>query len=358
MNKLLIAFVGIGVIVLVGCHPKGKDKACCPSAPCSAGALKTPKLAIKLPPEYKNPDGMTIKDGQIWMVINNGTQAAPSCIVKMTADNKLEKVIDLPVSPETEIVSALCLVFASDGNLYVSDNQNIKGKKKHGQSRILRVAMKDGNAIGVDVVATGINKANGVAAMGNSLFVNETSFSEAVPTVSGTYQFNLAELKADAPVRVDGTVNDAHVIFTMESEGQFSNGANGICFDHKNNMYVSNFDDSEIWKVTFRETGEVQKGELYTKVNCAESVGGLQYDGKEHIWFADFLGCAIGKISVKSGKSCLVAKNAPCDGINGELDAPSECIRLGNKVYVSNVDLTLGPNTADETHTISVIDLD
>jgi sugar lactone lactonase YvrE len=358
MNKLWIAFAGIGVIALAGCNLNGEEKACCPSVPCFGGGLKTPKLAVKLPAEYKNPDGMTIKDGQIWLIINNGTQEAPSCIVKMTADNKLEKVIDLPVSPETQIVSALCLVFASDGNLYVSDNQNIKGKKRHGQSRILRVVMKEGQATGVEVVATGINKANGVAAKGDSLFVNESSFGEAVPVVSGTYQFRLSELKANAPVKVDGTATDPHVIFTMESEGKYVNGANGICFDDEDNLYVSNFDDSEIWKVGFNDAGEAQKGELFAKVDCAESVGGMQYDGEGHIWFADFVGCAIGKVCVKSGKSCLVAKNAPGDGVNGELDAPSECIRLGNKVYVSNVDITLGPNTADETHTVSVIDLD
>ncbi len=342
----------------MACAPKADKKSSNTNKQQITSELKTPELAIKLPPEYRNPDGMTIKDGQIWMVINNGTQEAPSCIVKITADNKLEKVIDIPVSANTKIVSALTLTFASDGNIYVSDNQNVKGKKKHGQSRILRVVMKDGKASGVEVVASGINKANGVAARGNSLFVNETSFSEAVPTVSGTYQFNLAELRADAPLRVDGTANDPHVIFTMESEGKYSNGANGICFDHENNMYVSNFEDSEIWKLRFNETGELQESKLFTKVDCAESVGGLQYDGEEHIWFADFVGCAIGKVSIKSGKSALVAKNAPGDGLNGELDAPSECIRLGNKVYVSNVDLTIGPNTADDFQTISVISLD
>jgi len=358
MKKLLKAFIGIGLITLTGCVQKGEEKASGPSAPCSACALKTPRLAIKLPPEYKNPDGVTIKNGQIWMVINNGTQKAPSSIVKITENHTLEKVIDLPVNPDTGIVSALCLVFASDGNLYVSDNQNMKGKKKHGQSRILRVVMKDGNAIDVEVVATGINKANGVASKGDSLFVNESSFGKTVPTISGTYQFKLSELKAHAPIKVDGTATDPHVIFTMETEGSYSIGANGICFEGEGNMYVSNFADSEIWKVGFDDAGKARQGTLFAKVDCAQSVGGMQYDGVGQIWFADFDGCAVGKVSVKSGKSFLVAKNAPGDGIHGELDAPSECIRLKNKVYVSNVDITLGPNTADDTHTISVIDLD
>jgi streptogramin lyase len=92
-------------------------------------------------------------------------------------------------------------------------------------------------------------------------------------------------------------------------------------------------------------------------VACAESVDGMQYDGEGSLWFADFLGNAIVRVDAKTGKAEVVAKNPPCDGIKGELDSPSECIRLGNKVYVSNIDLTFGPHTADEMQTISIIDL-
>lgn len=347
MKRLVPLSLVILLFALISCNKKEKQR-----------ELKTPEIAVKLPPEYRNPDGMTIKNGEIWQVINNGNQSAPSCIVKIKANGSLEKVIDLPVNPDTKIVSALCLVFASDGNLYVSDNQNIAGKSAHGNSRILRVVMNEEKATTVEVVAMGINKANGVAAMGNYLYVNESSFGKAVPTVSGTYQFELSELDADNPVRVTGKEDDPHVLFTMETEGDYAIGANGICFDSEQNLYVSNFADSEIWKVSFTSPGKAQKATLFAKVDCAQSVGGLQYDGEGNIWFADFDGCAIGTVSVKDARCKLVAKNEPGDGINGELDAPSECIRLGNKVYVSNVDLTLGPNTDDNFHTISVINLD
>jgi hypothetical protein len=303
---------------------------------------------------------MTIKDGQVWMTINNVAQEAPSCIVKITADDKIEKVIDLPVSPETKIVSALGLVFASDGNLYVSDNQNLGGQG-YGKSRVLRVNIADGKATGVDVVATGLHAANGIAAKGDSIYVNETTFGdvpEGKPLISGTYQFKLAELKGDAPVKVDGSTKDPHVIFTMETTGKYPVGANGLCFDCDGNMYVANFGDNTIFQVTFADDGKVAESKLFTKVDCAESIDGMQYDGNNGIWFADFIGCAVIKVCVKSGKATLIAKNAPGDGINGELDAPSECIKLGNKIYVANIDLTFGPNTADDTYTVSVIELD
>jgi sugar lactone lactonase YvrE len=373
MKRLLVcaAVVALG---LAGCgkgpaEPKGAgDKAgrvckcgkvgCANKAgcACSKRALKTPRLGIDLSGQYKNPDGMTIKDGAVWLSINNTASGQPSCIAKITPDDRVEKIIDLPAHPETGVSSALGLVFASDGNLYVSDNQNLAGKGM-GKSRLLRVAFEGGKAARVEVVAVGLHAANGIAAKGDSVYVNETTFGEGDPMDSGTYRFKLAELKADAPVTVDGTLKDPHVIFTLKTRGPVKVGANGLCFDGEGNLCVANFGDQEIWKVSFDEAGAVKGSALFTKVTCAESVDGLQYDGEGSLWFADFLGNAIVRVCAKSGQAEVVAKNPPCDGHKGELDSPSECIRLGEKVYVSNIDLTFGPHQADEKQTISIIDL-
>lgn len=334
------------------CMSKANGSCCAPAA----AALKTPRLGINLTGSYKNPDGMTIKDGAVWLSINNTASDAPSCIVRITPDDRIEKIIDLPAHPETGTVSALGLVFASDGHLYVSDNQNLAGKGM-GKSRVLRVAFEDGKAVRAEVVAVGLHAANGIAARGDSLFVNETTFGEGDPMPSGTYRFRLADLKADAPISVDGTPDDPHVIFRLSTRGPVKVGANGLCFDGEGNLYVANFGDREIWRLRFDEAGNVRESACFTTVACAESVDGMQYDGEGSIWFADFMGNAVIRVCVKSGAATVVAKNPPCDGINGELDSPSECIRLGNKVYVSNIDLTFGPHTADETHTLSIIDL-
>ena len=325
--------------------------ACCPG-----DARKTARLGILLPPAYRNPDGMTIRDGRIWLTINNVGQEAPSCIVTLTPDDRIEKVIDLPVNPATGVVSALGLVFASDGHLYVSDNQNLAGKGM-GHSRVLRVVIEGGKAVRAEVVAVGLHAANGIAAAGDSLYVNETTFGEGDPMVSGTYRFKLAELRADAPVRVDGTPTDPHVIFTLKTRGPVKVGANGLCFDSAGNLYVANFGDREIWRLAMNADGGVASHALFTTVKEAESVDGMQYDGQGSIWFADFMGNAIFRVCTASGAAALVARNPPGEGAAGELDSPSECIRLGNKVYVSNIDLTFGPHTADETHTLSIIDL-
>jgi len=366
MKRFLAYSMALATVGLFGCCKcrstaevqDGGDaaagEACCATP--NACATKTPRLGIDLTGRYTNPDGMTIKDGEIWLSVNNLASGKPSCIAKITKEDKVEKVIDLPVHPETGVCSSLGLVFASDGNLYVSDNQNHAGKGL-GKSRVLRVVFQDGKAVRAEVVAVGLHAANGIAAKGDALFVNETTFGAGDPMESGTYRFKLAELKAEAPVKVDGTPKDPHVIFTLKTKGEYKVGANGLCFDCCGDLFVANFGDREIWRVRFDEAGNVKEGALFTTVACAQSVDGMQFDGEGGIWFADFIGNAVVRVDAHSGAATLVAKNAPGDGLKGELDAPSECIRLGNKVYVSNIDLTYGPNTADGTQTISVIDL-
>lgn len=369
MNKPLVYVLSLALIVLAGCRKEAvpvqakdnkpvqtKDSKPVNHVWSAVSAIKKPRLGIDLTGQYTNPDGMTVRGGEIWLSINNFASGKASCIAKITSTNKIEKVIDLPLHPETGVCSSLGIVFASDGNLYVSDNQNLAGKGL-GKSRVLRVVFEGGKAVRAEVVAVGLHAANGIAAKGEYLYVNETTFGPGDPMDSGTYRFKLAELSAEAPVKVDGTLKDPHVIFTLKTRGPVKVGANGLCFDGDGNLFIANFGDQEIWKLNFSESGEVKSIRLFTKVPKAESIDGMQYDGEGSIWFADFMGNAIFRVNAKTGESVLVAKNPPCEGLSGELDSPSECIRLGNLIYISNIDLTFGPHKADDKQTISIIEL-
>ncbi|MCK4750233.1 MAG: SMP-30/gluconolactonase/LRE family protein, partial [Bacteroidales bacterium] len=170
------------------------------------------------------------------------------------------------------------------------------------------------------------------------------------------YRFHLDELNSEHPVQVTG-IGDKHLISVMETKNEdHPVGANGLAFNSKGELFVCNFGDAEVIKYALDDEGNVTSHVVFAKGNGMLSADGMQIDGEDNLWIADFLGNAVVKISPE-GKVTIVAKNDQTDGANGELDAPSECIRRGNKIYVSNIDLTYGPNTADKVHSMSIIDL-
>jgi len=315
---------------------------------------------ITLPDEFNSPDGMTIgKDGAIYLSINNvADQSHPAKIARISADDQVSVFSDLPPHPKTGKASPLGIAFGSDGNLYVADNQAFVTEEP-GHSRLLRVNIKDGKAVGTDVVVTGMTMANGVSAHGDSIVVNDTAIDKTYPLKSGSYRFTVEELgKGDGgqPIQVRG-LDDPHLIVSLETMNkEHQVGANGVGFDSKGNLYVCNFGDAEIWKVTFKEDGKVDAKTLLCKGEGMASTDGLQVDADDHLWVADFLGNAIVRIC-PDGTVKIIASNEPGDGKDGALDAPSECIRHGGKVYVSNIDLTYGPHKSDAVHSISVFKL-
>lgn len=343
-------------VVIAGCKPQAE-----PACGCGGGNLLTPTLGFKLDDQYDSPDGMTIgADGYIYLSMNsvNGGFKHPAKIMRISPDDKLEEFLTLPPHPGTKVASPLGLVFASDGNLYVSDNQAFAGSNK--ASRLLQVIIKDGKPQSTGVVAAGFQMANGIAASGDYIYLNETCIdADSKPMISGVYRFKISELDPSKPIAVTG-VDDPHFFLKVETDytsDVMKVGANGIGVDSKGNLYVCNFGEASVLKVTLKADGSIDQVTELCKGQGMESADGLQVDAEDNIWVADFLGNAVVKISSATGEVTIIAKNEPGDGADGSLDAPSECIRRGNKVYVSNIDLTYGPNTADDIQTISVIEL-
>ncbi len=330
-----------------------------PDSPAPGGqALLKPRVGFLLPAKYNSPDGMTLgKDGCIYLSMNNVVhQEYPAMILRITPDDQLEEVITLPPHPDTKLASPLGIVFAEDGHLYVADNQAFCTKES-GKSRLLRVNMKDGKATGCDVVALGLNMANGLASKGDSVYLCETTINGESPMPSGVYRFKTSELNPASPITVSG-LDDPHLVVKLLTQNtEHKVGANGLDFDAAGNMYVCNFGDREVIKVTFDEQGKVKTQAVFAKDQGMESCDGLHVDAEGNCWVADFLGNAVVKIN-PDGKVTIIAKNGESDGADGSLHSPSECFRRGNKVYVSNINLAYGPHQSSKIFTISVIDLD
>ena len=352
--QFTVATAAVAATVLSGSAAGKKECKACPSF---GNALLKPASKIVLPDEFNSPDGMTLgKDGNIYLSINNvSDQSHPGMIGIIDAKDKVSVFSDLPAHPETGKVSPLGIVFGSDGNLYVADNQAFVSEEP-GLSRLLRVNIKDGKAVGTEVLVTGMTMANGVAAHGDYIVVNDTAIDKTYPLKSGTYRFAIKEFKG-GPIKVKG-LEDPHLIAKLETKNKDHQvGSNGVAYDAKGNIFVCNFGDAEIWKTTFKKNGELRKSKVFSKCKGLDCVDGLQIDQDGNLWTADFLGNAIACICSKCGSTKVVAKNEPGTGADGSMDAPSECIRRGNKVYAANIDLTYGPNTSDDIQTISVFEL-
>jgi len=318
--------------------------------------------AIVLPEQYNTPDGMT-RDGEgniILSVPNFNDPSHPPMQVRIDAEEEIHEIIELPDHPETgHPVGPLGVAVGSDGNLYVADNQAFHTAEH--KSRLLRVVMRDGEAVSCEPVVTGFVMSNGVAAHGDHLYVCESKLeAEASPMPTGVYRFALSELQGPEPLQLEPGGVDPHLCVKFSTENpDWPVGANGIGFGAEGEMYVCNFGDAQLIKVVFDEGGAVVSQEVLAEKNGMACTDGLSIDPETgYIYIADFLGNALHRVDPRSGTIYTIAKNGETDGTGGELDRPSEpCVR-GGSVYVANIDLELAGNTSDELHTISVIKLE
>ncbi len=328
--------------------------------------LLTPELfgGAPLAEGLSSPDGMTIgSDGYIYLSMNQAASnwAHPARIMRISPDDVMEEFFVLPVNPKTGVASPLGIVFAADGNIYVSDNQSFATAEPN-SAGVLRINLDaDGQPLGAELVVDGFNMSNGIARWDECIYVAESNLGLVDgKQMSGVYRFDISELRSGETYTVTG-VGDPHLILSFETRNpEHTGGANGVAMDSKGNLYVNNFGDVELYKYTFDDYGNVASHQLLCAPAELLSLDGMQIDSDDVIWEADFLGNAIGKVNSVTGEFTLVAKNSqpiPTTGEHGEFDAPSECIRRGDKVYVSNIDLSYGPQIADPVQTMSVVHL-
>jgi sugar lactone lactonase YvrE len=331
------------------------------------GALLEPAGMVELPDPYNTPDGMALApDGSIVLSVPNynDRQHAPKTL-KIDKDDKVsELVTSYPTNPDTKLPCApLGVDVGSDGNLYIADCQSINAPPnlpREDNSRLLRVVVKDGKAEKVEVLVTGFLMSNAVACFGDSVYVTESKLDpkKVNPMPSGVYRFKYAELSGEKPIALQPGGKDPHLVVRLETKNPDWVGANGMGFASDGTMYVCNFGDAQIIKITFDKDGKVASQTVLAERHGMKSADGMKVHPKTgDIYVADFLGNAIHKVDAKTGKVTTIARNRIGTGAGGALDAPSEvCIR-GNRLYVSNIDLPLAGNTYDKPHSISIYTL-
>ena len=329
--------------------------------------MQTPKLFATLPEEYAaTPDGMEIdKDGNLILACPNFADfTKPSCILKIDKDGNAEKWFDVPTCKKTGEARAMGLAFGPDWDLYIVDNQGWGGDPKLAfGGRILRVRMNGSTIEKVVVVARGMEHPNGIRIRGDYMYVTQSLLTK-VKTESGNllscvYRFGLDEEN----IEVTNTLEDKHIFLTYETHNPDDQyGMDGIVFDETGNMYVGNFGDGEVFKVSFNPDGSVKENVSFAKdPENLRSTDGMSIDKHGNIYVADFVVNAIAKID-PTGKVTRIAQSPDTDGLAGELDQPGEPCVWGDKIIVSCFDLVTGGDKVNTAHelpaTLSMLEVE
>jgi len=317
--------------------------------------MQTPKLFALLPEEYAcTPDGMAIySDGDLILACPN--YADPSkqgCLLKINENGRIKKWVDIPLLEETGRAHPMGIAFGPDWDIYICDNQGWSGDANlQFKGRILRIRIEDDKIVKTTVVAEGMEHPNGIRVRGDHIYVTQSLLTKVKDPsgllVSCVYKFHLN----DENVRVTNQLEDRNILTTFITQNKDCQyGADGIAFDKEGNLYVGNFGDGAVYKITFNDDGTVKENQVWAKdPEQLQSTDGMIFNDKGELFIADFFANSVAKIA-PDGKVARIAQSPDTDGFNGELDQPGEPIIWKGKLIVSCFDLVVNPWTVNTKH--------
>ena len=128
------------------------------------------------------------------------------------------------------------------------------------------------------------------------------------------------------------------------------------------NLYVGNFGDGVVHKITFNPDGSVKENRKWAcdPANL-KSTDGMTIDPYGNIYVADFSANAIARIT-PDGRVTRMACSPDTDGFHGELDEPGEPCVWGDKIIVSCFDLVTDEEKVNTAHempaTMAMLDVE
>lgn len=331
--------------------------------------MQESRLFTLLPEEYVcTPDGMEIdKEGNLIVSCPNYADDNMSgCVIRIDKEKNISKWFDVPVHPETGIARNMGIAFDSDWNMYICDNQGWSGKEELAwKGRMLKVMFhEDGSVKDWYTIADQMEHPNGVRIYKNYMYVTQSYLTKVEgpegKLVSCVYRFPL-----DAKGLVmTNTLEDEYIFTTFVTHNpKCQYGADGIEIDSKGIMYVGNFGDGEVWKITLDENGDLVDKEVYAQ-NREElvSTDGMIMDEKTgNLYIADFNNNAIVMVD-KDRNVRRIAQSPDCDGFHGELDQPGEPIIWQGKIVATCFDLVTDETKVNTAHempaTMAELDLE
>ncbi|MBN1834271.1 MAG: SMP-30/gluconolactonase/LRE family protein [Spirochaetales bacterium] len=316
--------------------------------------MQEPRLFAILPDYVCTPDGMAIdEEGNLILACPNYADLSkPGCILKIDEKKEIRKWFDVPVLEETGHAFPMGIGFGPDWDLYVVDNQGWSGAPELiFKGRILRLRIRDGKVVKTTVVARSMEHPNGLRVHGNHVYVTHSMLSRVKDPsgllVSCVYRFPL-----DAEgIEITNTLEDRNILTTFITYNRdIQYGVDGIEFDKAGNLYVGNFGDGAVHKITFNDDGSVRANKVWAKDPAQlKSTDGMILDAEGNLFIADFCANAVAKVA-PSGKVTRIAQSPDTDGLHGELDQPGEPIIWKGKLILSCFDLVTDAQQVNTRH--------
>lgn len=327
--------------------------------------LRTSRLLVGLPDYCNTPDGMCLlPDRSIVVSIPNFNDAkVPPLLMRIAADNKAEPFYQLPTPypglPDgLNRIGPMGIASAPSGDLYLADLQSMD--KTIQNSRLWRLAVKDGRVERMVLVASGFNVSNGVTVHNEYVYVTESVLEkDSHPLTSAVMRFKLGEenVKLKTPLK-----DDPHIIATFKScKDKWRFGADGIAFDSKGNLFVGLFGEGVLYKIEFDKDGKVASNRAFAKSPVMLSCDGMSVDLRtDLLYMADSVANAVQVIHPDGRVETLAQNGDVTDKRTGQLDQPCEALVRGDEIIVSNMDWPF-PDFRNAKHqmpaTLSVIKL-
>ena len=378
-QKSFALAICLTLTVALGCKPAKEDKTPQDNKPVQEDEKSTAKadgpsgakveLLTELPDTCNTPDGMCLlPDNSILLSCPNvNDQSFPPVVMRITPDNKLEKWLDPPKHPKTGKAYPFGICVDAEGkNVYLTDLQWFADTKNPGHNaRILQIPVDEKfNPVGEPkVIIEGSVIANAVVARDGIIYFSDTIMVPGTnPLITGVFRVPLSET-ANGPVQLKVPLEqEPHLIATIPTKNvEIGFGADGLTFDDDGNLYVANFADGLLFKVTFDKDGKPSEPVLFAKDPAMLCADGIFYDKKrKKIFVADSIANAVQVVDL-DGNVTTLASDTDNTGAGGRLDQPCEVIIRGDEVIISNMDFPVpgGVNTTfDKPYTISVIKLE
>ncbi|MGY2132456.1 SMP-30/gluconolactonase/LRE family protein [Hymenobacter sp. HD11105] len=328
--------------------------------------IGSPRLLHTLDEAHNTPDGMALApNGNIILSVPNlANNSYPAVLMEVTDTSLQPYLTTLPPEPTTNKAAPMDLAFGPDGNLYYAENQY--ENDKNFKSRLMRVRVENGKPGPVETVVDNFALANAVVWKGNKIYVTDSQWDMPNDDKgSAVLVFTLDELNKGV-VHLKPKTKDPHVLATFTTkvnETGVDNGADGLDYDSRGNLYTGSFGDGTMYKMTLNPDGTLAKKETMQlkgeKVSC---VDGLIIDrATDKLYLCNSRENAIQVINLKNNSVTTLAKNGDTDGAKGLLDQPAEVLLIGKRLYVTNFDKpekNFVNSKSDAPHTMSVIDLE